>query len=67
MKNILASLFLSILVFDFMGNEIETMVYAVHKPGSYYYSFSPENLQSGPYFYTLITDNHILSRVMLIE
>jgi hypothetical protein len=52
-------------VYDILGNNIETIVEAHHKPGFYNYYFRAQELLSGPYIYTLTTENHRFSRVML--
>jgi len=40
-----------IKVYDFLGNEIETLLNEFRQPGTYTVSFSPKNISTGVYFY----------------
>ncbi len=51
-------------VFDLLGNKISSIVNKNLKPGNYSYIFSPNNLSSGIYFYTLSAGDRVISKKM---
>lgn len=53
-------------VFDVTGNEVAALVSGEQKQGSYTITFHAGGLASGTYFYTLNTQNGVLSRKMLL-
>jgi hypothetical protein len=54
-----------IVVFDITGKEVQTLVNERLKPGSYEVSFDGSMLNSGVYFYKLITDHFTKTNKML--
>ena len=56
--------FVQLKIYDITGREVSTLVNQDLKPGSYSYSWNPENLSSGIYFSTLKTENFISTRKM---
>jgi hypothetical protein len=55
-----------LIVYDVMGREVETLVNESLKPGTYETSFDGSMLNSGVYFYKLITDGYTETRKMLL-
>lgn len=58
--------FVSLKVYDLLGNEIIELVNEEQSPGSYEVSFNGEGLTSGVYIYRLITAGYTSSRKMMI-
>lgn len=58
--------FVSIKVYDVIGNEVATLVNEVKSAGNYDVEFSAENLPSGTYVYQLITGGFIQSKKMTL-
>jgi glucuronoarabinoxylan endo-1,4-beta-xylanase len=60
--------FVSLKVYDILGNEVATLVNEELKPGSYSIQFSIVNLQlpSGIYFYQLKTEEFIQTKKMIL-
>ena len=58
--------FVSLKIFDILGNEIETAFDRQLSPGSYEYNFNSSRHSSGVYFYKLITDKAVYSKSMLL-
>jgi len=58
--------FVSIKVFDVIGNEITTLINEVKKSGSYEVEFVADKLPSGVYVYQLRADNFIQTRKMIL-
>ena len=56
--------FVSLKVFDIMGNEIAALISRDYAPGEYHVTFNPANLPSGIYFYTLTAGNFISTKKM---
>ena len=56
--------FVRLEVFDVLGNKISSIVDNNLKPGNYSYYFSPNNLSSGIYFYTLSAGDRVISKKM---
>lgn len=58
---------IKIVIFDFSGRELSTVVNQRQQPGVYETSFDAGNLSSGVYFYTLFSDNQrIESKKMIL-
>jgi hypothetical protein len=58
--------FITIKVFDILGNEVSTLVNEYKKAGSYNVDFNSAGLSNGVYFYKLITDTQTLTRKMIL-
>lgn len=58
--------FISIKVFDVIGNEMTTLVNEVKKSGSYEVEFVADKLPSGVYVYQLRADNFVQTRKMIL-
>jgi hypothetical protein len=58
--------FISLKVYDVLGNEITELVSEVQEPGQYSISFDGSILSSGIYFYTLKANGHSLTKKMLL-
>lgn len=57
--------FVSIKVYSMLGEEISTLVNSQKGPGTYRVQFDAKDLQSGIYFYKLVTNNYTSVRKML--
>jgi hypothetical protein len=55
-----------IVVYDIMGREVQTLVNERLQPGTYEASFDGSALNSGVYFYKLITDGYTETKKMLM-
>jgi hypothetical protein len=53
-------------VFDILGREVTTLVNEVKPAGTYQVNFNGNNLSSGIYIYSLITDKQIITKKMLL-
>ena len=53
-------------VYDVMGREVQTLVNESLKPGTYETSFDGSALNSGVYFYKLMTDGFTETKKMLM-
>ncbi len=58
--------FVSIKVFDILGNEIKTLVDEEMSAGNYEVKFNAAYLSSSVYIYQLIAGNYIQTRKMLV-
>jgi len=58
--------FVTIKVFDLLGNEIETLVNEKRQPGIYEVNFNADGLASGVYIYKLIAGNFTSSKKLII-
>lgn len=58
--------FVSLTVFDSMGNEVETLAHSFHKAGTYQIPFDAGNLVGGLYSYKLTFEDVSLSRSMIL-
>ncbi|MEW6193557.1 MAG: metallophosphoesterase [Bacteroidota bacterium] len=58
--------FISLKVFDLLGNEIAILVNAEKKAGRYEAIFDSKNLSSGIYFYQLQTKDYIQTKKLLL-
>lgn len=64
--NLPATSNVKLVVTDLLGKEVATLVNEIMPAGRYTKSFTADNLSSGIYFYTLITDNSKISKKMLL-
>ena len=58
--------FVSLKVYDILGNEITTLINSIQDNGVHEISFDASNLSTGVYFYTLKSGNNIQTRKMLL-
>ncbi|HSL88234.1 MAG TPA: T9SS type A sorting domain-containing protein, partial [Ignavibacteriaceae bacterium] len=58
--------FVSLKVYDVLGNEIATLVNDYKPAGEYQIYFTADNLTSGTYFYRLISGSFSQTRNMII-
>lgn len=64
--NLLFRDFVTLKVFDVLGNEISTLINEEKSAGEYSQVFDGSNLASGIYMYRLLAGNHHLSRKMIL-
>jgi hypothetical protein len=57
---------ITIKIFDILGNEVETLVNEEKDVGYYQISFNASELSSGIYFYTLQTENYLVTKKMIL-
>ena len=60
------SSYVSLKVFDLLGNEVATLVNGTKQPGNYAVSFDAKNLASGVYIYQLKADGFKASRKFVL-
>ncbi|HWA06995.1 MAG TPA: T9SS type A sorting domain-containing protein, partial [Ignavibacteria bacterium] len=53
-------------VYDILGREVETIIKAEQKPGTYKVQFNAARLSSGIYFYTLRADGFTETKKMVV-
>lgn len=58
--------FVSLKVFDVLGNEVSTLVYEDRPPGVYQVEFNASDLPSGVYFYKLQAGNFVETKKLLL-
>lgn len=58
--------FVSIIIYDVLGKEIETLVHEEKPTGFYELNWNAENLTSGVYFYQLRAGNFVETRKMIL-
>jgi hypothetical protein len=58
--------FVSLIVYDVLGNKVAELVNQAQTPGNYSISFDASSLASGLYFYTMRSDNYISTSKMLL-
>jgi Peptidase family M28/Secretion system C-terminal sorting domain len=58
--------FVSIIVYDFLGREVMTLVNETRAIGSYEMVFDASNLPSGTYFYTMIAGDYSTTKKMIL-
>ncbi|MCB0748297.1 MAG: T9SS type A sorting domain-containing protein, partial [Ignavibacteriae bacterium] len=58
--------YVSIKVFDILGNELETLVNGYKVSGNYKVSFDGNNYPSGTYFYQIKGNNYTSTKKMLL-
>lgn len=60
--------FVNLKVYDFLGNEITTLVNEYQPEGKYYLTFNAQNLSSGVYYYKLtVGDNSVVKKMTVIK
>ncbi|MBK9097962.1 MAG: T9SS type A sorting domain-containing protein [bacterium] len=63
---IVGSGFVSLKVFDVLGNEVATLISEEKPAGAYQFNFDASNLSSGVYFYKLTSGNLSETRKMIL-
>jgi hypothetical protein len=63
---IIARTYVTLKVYDILGNEVVTLVDEEKTPGEYTISFNALHLPSGMYLYTLQAGNNYLARKMIL-
>lgn len=58
--------FITLKVYDVLGNEVSDLVNEIKEPGNYSISFDASKLSSGIYFYTLKANGYSLTKKMLL-
>jgi len=58
--------FVSLKVYDVLGNEVATLVNEKKNPGSYKVSFDGSSFSSGIYYYKLSVDNFSDTKKMIL-
>ncbi|MGB5849989.1 MAG: T9SS type A sorting domain-containing protein, partial [Ignavibacteriaceae bacterium] len=58
--------FISLRVFDVLGNEVQTLVNETKSAGTYSVSFDAASVPSGVYFYTLEAGNFVSTKKMVL-
>ncbi len=67
-KGVRKGLFITLKIYDMLGNEISTLVNENQQPGSYSYTFYSRELSSGTYIYELITPlGNQVNKMLLIK
>jgi hypothetical protein len=60
------SVFVKMIVYDFQGKEVQTLIKGEFMPGSYETAFDASHYSSGVYFYQLMTPDFCVTRKMTI-
>ena len=60
------SSYVSLIVFDILGNEVSTLVNRYQSAGEYDVLFEGNNLASGIYFYTLSSNNFMVTKKIIL-
>ena len=55
-----------LIIYDFLGREIDILVNQILKPGKYNYRWNVGKYASGVYFYRLITDEFSSTKRMIL-
>jgi C1A family cysteine protease len=58
--------FVSIKVYDVIGNEITTLVNEEKSAGSYEVEFNAGNISAGVYYYTIVTESFVQTKKMIL-
>lgn len=58
--------FVSIIVYDVLGNEISVLVNEEKQAGSYEVEFNANQLSAGVYYYTIVTNNFVQTKKMIL-
>lgn len=58
--------FVTLKIFDILGNEVKTLVDAAQEAGNYQLEFNAASLASGIYFYTLTAGDFVSTRKMIL-
>ncbi len=62
------SSFVKLIVYNYLGQEVRTLVNEHLNAGNYYFQFSGEGLASGVYYYKLVTENsNIMKKMVLVK
>ena len=56
----------TLVVYDLLGKEIQSLVNAIQTPGNYSVKFDGETLSSGVYFYTMTTDENTFTKKLIL-
>ena len=59
--------FVSLKIFDVLGNKVATLVNEEKEPGQYNVAFDAAGLSSGVYFYKLTSGNYTSTRKMILS
>lgn len=57
---------LELKVYDLLGREVDTITSKIHSPGYYQYSWYPQNLASGIYFYRLTSGSYSETKKLIL-
>ncbi len=58
---------ISLVLYDVSGRKVKDLIEnVIYSPGEYNFNFNSESLNSGVYFYSIVSDNGILSKKMII-
>jgi len=58
--------FVTLKVHDILGNEISTLISEIKPAGNYEIEFNADNISAGVYYYTIITDNFVQTKKMVL-
>ncbi len=58
--------FVSLKVYDVLGNEIAALVNEEKPAGTYEVEFEANKLSAGVYYYTIVTDNFVQTKKMIL-
>ena len=58
--------FVTLKIYDILGNEIVTLVNEEKPAGTYEVEFNANNLSAGVYYYTIVTDNFVQTKKMIL-
>jgi C1A family cysteine protease len=58
--------FVSLKVYDVLGNEVATLVNEEKPAGTYEVEFDANRLSAGVYYYTIVTDNFVETKKMIL-
>ncbi len=58
--------FVSLKVYDLLGNEIATLVNEEKPAGTYEVEFNANRLSAGVYYYTIVTENFVQTKKMIL-
>jgi len=62
----LSQVYVQLVVYDILGNEVATLVNENQKPGNYKVEFNASNLSSGVYLYSLKTGSFLETKRMIL-
>jgi hypothetical protein len=58
--------FVSLKVYDLLGNKITTLVNEEKPAGTYEVEFNANHLSAGVYYYTIVTDGFVQTKKMIL-
>jgi hypothetical protein len=58
--------YVSLKIFDLLGNEVDVLVEEEHAPGIYNIQYQPDGLASGLYFYQLVAGSFVQTNKMIL-